>query len=230
MLFDLDGTLLNCIRAHTRLRKMICEMMGLDAERFRSGGRISAELFREQGLGESEIRLYRRLWYFGEAQIRPRLFWDANLVLEMLAAQGVMTAIATNRPADVYLVKLMRAANLNARRLLFVLAQGNRPFLARLKLRMAEAFMLPCPVVPSRHPKPDPRFADPVRHLLEALPGYPRSVLMVGDTLVDLEFAKKNGFTFAATLQGDCRDRAVWEAHGADIILPRLRDLLKHID
>ena len=230
VLFDLDGTLLNCERAHARLRKTLCEMMGLDAEKMRSGGRVISELFREQGLGEKEYRLYVRLWRLGEAQVRPRLFWDANLTFEMLAARGVMTAIGTNRPANAYLVKLLRAADLNVRRLSFVLAQDKRPLLARFKLFMAEGIMLPCPVVPSRHPKPDPRFIEPVRHKLERLPGYPRSVLFVGDTLVDLEFAKKNGFAFAATLHGDLKDRAVWEAHGADLILPRLRDLLKHIE
>jgi len=230
VLFDLDGTLLNCERAHAHLRKTICEMMGLDAGNMRSGGRVISELFREHGLGEKEYRLYVRLWHLGEAQVRPRLFWDANLALEMLAARGVMTAIGTNRPANTYLVKLMRAADLNARWLSFVLAQDKRPLLARFKLFMAEGVMLPCPVIPSRYPKPDPRFADPVRHKLEGLPGYPRSVLFVGDTLVDLEFAKANNFTFAATLHGDLKDSAIWEAHGADLILPRLRDLLKHID
>lgn len=204
--------------------------MGIDAEQMRSGGRRFEELFREQGLGEKEQRLYVRLWHLGEAQMRPRLFWDTNLVLETLAAKGIMTAIATNRPANKHFVELIREAKLNTRWLSFVLAYDAWPLLARFKLFMAQGVMLPCPVVPSRHPKPDLRFIHPVRHKLEALPGYPRSVLFVGDTLVDLEFAKQNGFTFAATLQGDCKDPAVWEEHGADIILPRLRDLLRHID
>lgn len=230
VLFDLDGTLLNCARAHAHLRKTICEVMGLDAERFRSGGRVITELFRAEGLGEKERRLYIRLWHLGEAQLRSRLFWDANLVLEMLSVKGIMTAIATNRPADTYLIKLIRAADLNAARLSFVLGQDTWPLLARLRLFMAQGIMLPCPVIVSRHPKPDPRFIDPVRHKLEAIPGYPQSVLYVGDTLVDLEFAKANNFTFAATLQGYLKDRAVWEEHGADLILPRLRDLLRHID
>lgn len=230
MLFDLDGTLLNCARAHAHLRKTICEMMGLPAERMYSGGLRFEELFRAQGLSEEEQRLYVRLWHLGEAQTRPRLFWDANLALEMLAAKGVIIAVATNRGATGRLVEFVRATKLSVERLSFILAHDDFPLLARLKLFMAHGIMLPCPIVPSRYPKPDPRFLDPVRRSLEVLPDYPRSVLFVGDTLVDLEFAKKNGFAFAGTLQGDCKDRAVWEAHGADFILPRLRDLLKHID
>ncbi|MDP3947510.1 MAG: HAD hydrolase-like protein [bacterium] len=230
VLFDFDGTLADSEGIHALIRQVVCKAMGLDPQKFHTGGKALDEYFATIGLGRDEVALYRKLWQLRETDYVLRAFPDANIVLEMLAWRGVRLGIVTNREATPYLVNAVVASGLNCDRILFLVAHHKNPFWARTRIFFAKGIMLPCPVIPSPHPKPDPRFIDPVRHKLIGLPGYPRSVLVVGDTLVDLEFAKKNGFTFAATLQGALKDRAIWEAHEADIILPRLCDLLKYID
>jgi phosphoglycolate phosphatase-like HAD superfamily hydrolase len=229
VVFDWDGTLLNSERVHSYLRKTICEIMGLDPNIFCSGGRIVKEIFNKSGLSKERAQLYMRLWQLGETQLKPRLFLDTNLVLEMLSSEGILAAVATNRSATAHLVELIQESKLNTENLSFLLAHHDSPFLARLKLFISYGITLPCPVVPSRYPKPDPRFFDPVKKFLSVLPDYPESVLFVGDTLVDLECAKKNGFRFAAVLHGKVKDRLTWEMHGADFVLRRLRDLPLYI-
>lgn len=226
VLFDLDGTLLNSERIRDLLRDMICGIMGLASEKFHSGGKTLDEYLATTGLAPKEVALYRRLWRLGEEAAPPRAFRDANVVLEMLAARGVEIGIITNRKADAHLINVMRASGLKCHRSSFVVAHHKNPFWARTRIFLAQGVMLPCPVLPSPYGKPDARMIGAAAWRLGNALRERERIWYVGDTLVDLGFAKANGFKFAGTLRGETRDRSVWEAHGADLILKNLRDLL----
>ena len=47
----------------------------------------------------------------------------------------------------------------------------------------------------------------------------------MGDTVIDLQCAKANEFTFVGVLSGTVRDESVWRDNGADIVVPSVSDL-----
>src|SRR3990172_10789404 len=179
---------------------------------------------REAGLSERNIRQYLKKYHAMERVLLPQAFPEFVPMIRKLKTLGVVTGILTNRWASTDNFYVLRQGGLRFDELDMVITYDPSPRIVKLKkvcglIRGAPACHASTPL-----PKPDPRAFAPALPLLRGLPKFPASVWYVGDTLIDLQCAKANSFTFVGVLTGTVRDESVWRENGADIIVPCVRD------
>ena len=220
VIFDLDGTLLDSRQAHSEARKLLAKFYSIFGFNLDDGhlpfSRDFLTWLQNAGLSQFQIDLYFRLWNLIEWWQRPQIFQRINDLINDLKQRDIVVGILTNRSAYSANNAILRSG----------LDWQKFNFIAVSKYEKGSKVVNEKKKFANQHfcdfSKPDPRAADSIRHFLKVLPGYPRSVLYIGDNLLDYYFAADNKFSFAGVLSGDTTDIEVWEKAGVENVIDNI--------
>ncbi|MBI2628222.1 MAG: HAD family hydrolase [Candidatus Niyogibacteria bacterium] len=220
VIFDFDGTLLDSREMHNEARKMLAKFFSVFGFDLNDGHLPSSRDFstwlQNAGLNQSYINLYFKLWNLIELWQRPGIFQGTNELIDFLKTRDIMVGLLTNRSASSVNNAILRSG-LNWEKLDFIAVnkyEEDSDFINGRKKFFNQYF---CDFA-----KPDPRAADSIRHLLKDLPEYPKSVMYIGDNLLDYYFSRDNNFSFVGVLSGDTADIETWEKAGVEMIIKNI--------
>jgi phosphoglycolate phosphatase-like HAD superfamily hydrolase len=195
VLFDCDGTLIDNIQLHYQLNLRITREFGMAGPVFWFPDHPT-HVFLKLGWPEEKIRKFWRRFYEEELRSRPRIFPGVNELLIRLKERGILTAIVTNRHFHDGFFPLLANSGLYSSYVDFFVNYHHPTVARQIGLRSMNVLL-------ANYPKPDVRFLDPIINWLKNLPDFPRSVLMVGDSLkIDYGLAKNCGFQFIGVATG----------------------------
>lgn len=224
VIFDGDGVIFDTREIHQKIRRLLNRLnfiFGSENEISPLRGQEMRTALEKSGLNRFQFFLYIRIWRLAEFFYRPKLINGANELIAALKREGRVVGLLTNRGSRACRLAILRGG-LDWRRLDFIVTCD--PSLSPRAVRKLSRRAFPNQYS-GDFAKPDGRAVLPVRHLLRHLPGYPRSVYYVGDNLIDLNFARANGFRFIAVLSGNIQDPSVWLNAGADLIIGNITSL-----
>ena len=171
---------------------------------------------------EKTILRYLELWDKKELEKGLKPVTDANKVFDFLKRRDVKTGILTNRFTRPGVINTFRASGVDFSKLDFFVTHDPNPTTTLVEKIHHNHFL-------NRHPKPDARAIAPALPILKNLPEFPKSVYYIGDNLIDLEFARANGFGFVGVLSGVIKDKNEWRAAGSDIIIKDISEIPKFL-
>lgn len=219
VLFDCDGTLVDDLKVHRKLWPKVFKEFGLgkfNVDASRSVGKF----LKKSGLSDEEIRKFWKRFNGLEFGKAPEIFRNANKLLEVLKQKGILTAIVTNRPTTLNYLNFLVQAGLYINLVDFFVNYDVAPPLVKLH---PNHFSVSCG-------KPKPEILKPIIKILKRLPEFPKSVLMVGDSGVDLEFANRCDFPFVGVLTGLINSVKTWKKLGLrdqDVIIKNVVGLIQ---
>lgn len=197
ILFDCDGTLLNNIPLHRELHTVVSRNFGLKKPVF------FYKQLEKLGFKTADILRYVAELNRLEAEKLPATFGNLTLLLAGLKVRGIKLGIVTNRPLLDHYFTILARAGLPLSLWDFFVNYHPRIFDGLPMLRSMNCY-------PVRYQKPDRRFLQPIIGELEKLANFPKSVLMVGDSVSwDWRLAKRFGFSCVGVLSG-VDDKAAW--------------------
>lgn len=216
VIFDGDGATIDSEGVHKRVANEAVKKFGIsNIELFRKNIR---QAFLEAGLGEQEFRSFIKLFRERENLANIRVFPYVNEVLLELRLRGYLTGFFTNRSMDAHNCRTILESGLDydlVDFLMFYNAPDTEPPAVQSSKYLRSPFR-----------KPIGMSSLPFVELIQDVSDAPQSIYYVGDNVVDLEFARRNNFSFVGVLSGVIKTRAEWLRHGAETIVPDVRSLL----
>jgi phosphoglycolate phosphatase-like HAD superfamily hydrolase len=216
-IFDCDGTLLNNMGIHRKIIAKLCQEFHLPHP-------ISFIMnMKKFGFSKAAIIRYQKRFGELELKIAPKIFPRVNKVLNYLPQLGVTLGIVTNRSVLPCYFDILDQSGLDLQPFAFFI-NYHPPLFDGIRCRRDLRFH------PVRYTKPDPRCLSPVIDDFRQLPGFPQSILVVGDALQwDYELARRCGFSFIGVLSGLTAKKEWLKVLPPERILNHAGELLKEI-
>ncbi len=222
VIFDGDGVLFDTIPSHRKIQKLIdSEFPDLVYEnKGRNATGFLRDLLKSRGMPPEQIEAaltkYLARWEERERELKPRIFSATNDTLAYLKSKKIFCGALTNRAPRNHNLRFFKDSGLDLKLLDFFILhkkgsaasfdQGHEECIYD---KYSEYTYCLTPFA-----KPNPFAIMPVHHELSRLSGYPRCVVMWGDNIVDMEFAKGNGYKFVGVLSGVINNPDEWIAAG----------------
>lgn len=219
VLFDCDGTLVDDLEVHHKLWPIVFKEFGLGRFDTKAGKSVGRFL-KHSDLSNVEIRKFWKRFNGMEFDLKPRIFSGANELLRILKKKGVLIAIVTNRPTAHNYLRFLIQAGLDINLVDYFVNHDIVPPLIKLLPNQFSAVSN----------KPKPEILKQIIKILKKLSGFPKSVLMVGDSWADLHLARNCGFQFAGVLSGPVRSVKKWKEFGIrdqDVVFKEVSGLIK---
>jgi len=219
VLFDCDGTLVDDLKEHHRIWPKIFREFKLGRFNTRAG-RSVGDFLKRSGLSSIEIRKFWKRFNSLEFDMSPKAFRGVNQLLKIFKKKKILIAIVTNRPTVFNYLSFLIQAGLDISLVDYFVNHDSTPSLVKL-----------CPNQFSASAgKPHSEILKPIIKILKKLPGFPESVLMVGDSWADLHLAQNCHFQFAGVMSGSMKTLKGWKAFGLrdqDVIFKEVSGLIK---
>lgn len=231
VIFDWDGVLCDSNNTHKKIREVLSPEFGYLTEN--SHGKSAREFLVAKGADGATIAKYFEQWENLEKQFGASAFPDAAKTLVSLKIRGILCGALSNRGPYKHNFRTFAESGLNLNLLSFFILYNSPAYSGVYGEEFYdETSRFYYQLSPFR--KPDKSAVLPVQDLLMNCPGYPNSVLCVGDNIIDLEFARANGFKFVGVLSGDINEPSEWRRGGldfghGDMIIKDIGELLKII-
>lgn len=229
VVFDVDGVLLDTNEIHKKLKNFFRKVFSIvgvpvgvnkDEASGNLRGKDIISVLKNAGWEDWKIEFYVKIWTWLELRHKPKVFKGVNQVIQSCKYQGKVIGLLTNRGMDAA-VKPILQSGLDWRKFDFfvtyeAISKGSR--VSKLPNHFFAEFS-----------KPDHRAIDVANHIIERLPGYPASVLYIGDNLIDYYFARDNGFNFIGVLSGEIKNPDVWINAGVKNIIVDVAQLIPYL-
>lgn len=226
VIFDADGVIFDCIDTHEEIRRELAPIFGLAANQLDHKGAEALRTLRTI-FDEHAVQFYLSLWDKKEIEKGLKPVTGVNEVFNFLKSQGVKIGMLTNRVTRLGVLNTFRASGVDFSKLDFFINHDPKPALTKLKFMFGVLEKLHANHFLNIHPKPDAKAVLPALSILKRLPRFPKSVYYVGDNLIDLEFARANGFGFVGVLNGAIKDRNEWRDAGVEIVIRDISEIPK---
>ncbi|MBI4119726.1 MAG: HAD family hydrolase [Parcubacteria group bacterium] len=224
IIFDADGVTFNSIDTHARMRKELAAIFNVTPEQLDyKGGEALRAL--TATFDKKTVKKYIALWDQKELEYGLRPVNKLNETLGYLKTKGIALGILTNRFTRFGILEVFKASGLDFSKIDFFVNHDPRPTITKIKFLFGWLQKLHANHLLNKYPKPDPRAIAPALNFLKNLDGFPNSVYYIGDNLIDLEFARANGFGFVGVLSGNVKDPKEWRLAGADAVIKDISEL-----
>lgn len=222
VIFDGDGVIFDDIGIRDEIRRRLKEHFHLEREIESCGYEVMAVLSR-LGFSREFAAAYLQMWERFETECGVRVFPGVNGLLRELRQKEIVLGIVTNRRVSFHNLRIFGNSGLELNLLdFFIMQSGQANSFFEVWQPGYQSYWHPIYRI-SEFPKPDHRSVEPALGQLKRLKNFPESVWYVGDSLVDLEFAKGNHFNFVGVLSGAVTDPEFWHGNFADIVV---RDII----
>jgi len=224
VLFDCDGTILDNKKIQHRLYRQMINKFRLKGHQELNGGNIVIWL-KSLGWSIQKIKQFLRHLVDSELRANVKIFRGTNEVLIYLKERGILTSIVTNRSTCLEYFQILESARLDTR--LIDLYLNCDPLPPRFDHRKKP----PQNHFSTLYPKPNVKFITPILTKLEILNGFPKSVLMIGDHMVDFQLAQKLGFCFVGVLSGAIKRNCEWRNIGhKGLVIQNVSELINNLN
>ena len=195
VLFDCDGTLIDNIPLHRRINLQLTSEMDFP-EKTAYFSRHPTLAMLKMGIKKDKIMEFWKKFTEAELQAGPKIFRGVNELLQKLRAQGIFTAIITNRHLQVGFLELLSQSGIYLSYFDFLITYQNR-------ILNEEIHHRPMNLLTTYYGKPNRKVLAPIIDRLKLVPGFPRSVLLVGDSVhLDYKLARRMNFQFIGVESG----------------------------
>jgi len=207
IIFDIDGVLLNSNKMMIELHKIIAKELNLripdDEEITSRWGKSFSEVITSiwPNVNAKLFKEYVKDYIERKGIVFP-IVKGSKEIIKKLKRMGFKVGIVTGRPRD-FTVDHMKNSGFNLN-LFDVIVTGDD----------------------TKNHKPSP---DPILRAVELLKVKPEEAIYIGDSLIDLEAAKRAKVEFLGVLTGDV-GKEEWGKNGVKNIIPSVADLINFLN